>query len=318
MTLERWLALTRKHGRTPSSAKYLTKWRATGRRLHDNATGPSTLTSGTWSQAFAITAKNDRLVVRFGGDQVEYDKDRLAATWSSQALPVPEVLEAGEAFDRRFAVSRHVEGVSLDELDAAGWHRTIPALLDALVALRDVSVPGVGYGLFDGHGNAPHATWSAWLLANLEGDGEGRIANWRDALSATPGAMDRYETGVERFAGAAAVCPELRQVTHTDLSGNTLTSDGRISGIIDWGNAVAGDPLYDIAHLTFWAPWHLGCPEMDLRRSAAEVLGDAAFDRRVYAYELHISLAAQRFNAAMGRSHLLGEVADRADRLPPA
>lgn len=276
------------------------------------------LSGGTWSQAFAFTAQDQRLVVRFGGDRVEYDKDQLAATWSTEALPVPEVLEVGEAFDRPFTVTRHVDGMPLDELDAAEWRRAIPGLLAALAELRDVTLPGVGYGLFDGRGDAPHLTWAGWLRKNLEGDGENRIAGWRGALSAVPGAMDRYEAGVDRFVEAMVVCPETRCVAHTDLAGNTLTYDGRIRGIIDWGNAVAGDPLYDIAHLTFWAPWHHGCPEEELRRSAADVLGDADFDQQVGAYELHISLAAQRFNAAMGRSHLIDAVAKRAEHLSRA
>ena len=273
------------------------------------------LSGGTWSQAFAFTSIGQRLVVRFGGDRVEYEKDQLAATWSNHALQVPEVLEIGEAFDRPFAVSRHVEGVSLDALDVPEWRATLPGLLEALAALRDVRLPGVGHGLFNGRGDAPYPTWADWLRKNLEGDDEGRIAGWRGELSAVPGAMDRYEQGVERFVDALAVCPESRHVAHTDLAGNTLVSNGHIVGIIDWGNAVAGDSLYDIAHLTFWAPWHYGCPEEELRRSAAEILGDADFGQRVGAYELHISLAAQRFNAAMGRAHLLDEVAVRGEQL---
>jgi hygromycin-B 4-O-kinase len=128
--------------------------------------------------------------------------------------------------------------------------------------------------------------------------------------------LARYNAGAERFTAAMGVCPDLRLVAHSDLgAGNTLTAAGRISGIIDWGNAVVGDPLYDIAHLTFWAPWHHGCPEELLRRSAAEVFGDVDFAERVRAYELHISLAAQRFNAAMDRTHLLGPIAERAEHL---
>lgn len=285
-------------------------------RRRFDASDVTLLSGGTWSQAFAVSAGGERLVVRFGGERVEYEKDLLAGTWASPALPVPEVLEIGEAFDGRFAVSRYVSGVPLERLDAQGWCSTLPALLDALAALRDVRLPGAGCGAFDGHGDAPRQSWSDWLRAAVEGAGEGRIAGWREALAVVPGAMARYETGAERFEAAMAACPEVRLVAHTDLgAGNTLTAGGRISGIIDWGNAVAGDPLYDIAHLTFWAPWHTGCPEALLRRSAAEVLGDANFAERVYAYELHISLDAQRFNAAMGRSHLLDQVVARADHL---
>lgn len=275
------------------------------------------LDAGTWSQAFAMKAGGRDLVVRFDDDLTEYEKDRLAGTWSYPGLPVPEVLDIGEAFDGHFVVSQRVYGIPLDGLDDEGWRRTLPSLLEALAALREVRLPGGGFGLFDSRGNAPHGSWAAWLLAVIEGYGETRIRGWRTAMAAVPGALDRYEACVERFEEAMAVCPEVRLIAHTDLgAGNTLVADGHVSGIIDWGNAVAGDPLYDIAHLTFWAPWHHGCPEMLLRHSAADVLGDADFDERVYAYELHVALAAQRFNAAMGRLHLLEEIADRAESLP--
>ncbi len=38
------------------------------------------LSGGTWSQAFVISARGERLVVRFGGERVEYEKDLLAGT----------------------------------------------------------------------------------------------------------------------------------------------------------------------------------------------------------------------------------------------
>ena len=277
------------------------------------------IAGGTWSQAFAIAIKGRRLVVRFGGDRVEYAKDRLAATWSSPEAPIPEVLEIGEAFDRPFVVSQYVDGSPLDGLDEAGWRRTVPALLDALAALREVDLPGSGYGPFDERGDAGESSWSGWLRRRVDAPGEGRIAGWQSALASVPGALERYEAGVEQFDAALAAIAadsERRRVVHADLgAGNTLTAEGRVTGIIDWGNAVAGDPLYDIAHLTFWAPWHHGCPEELVRRKAADVLGDADFEARVLAYELHISLAAQRFNAAMGRFHLLDDLAARTARL---
>ena len=41
------------------------------------------------------------------------------------------------------------------------------------------------------------------------------------------------------------------------------------------------------------------------------MLGDSNFAEWIHAYELHIALAALRFNAAMGRCYLFDEVADR-------
>jgi aminoglycoside phosphotransferase (APT) family kinase protein len=39
---------------------------------------------------------------------------------------------------------------------------------------------------------------------------------------------------------------------HGDLEGNCLVRDGRLSGLVDWGSACAGDPALDIQ--VVWSP----------------------------------------------------------------
>ena len=50
-----------------------------------------------------------------------------------------------------------------------------------------------------------------------------------------------------------------RHLIHSDLLNyNVLVADGRISAVIDWGCAMYGDFLYDLAWFEFWAPWYAG------------------------------------------------------------
>ncbi|MFE7795405.1 phosphotransferase [Streptomyces sp. NPDC057460] len=44
---------------------------------------------------------------------------------------------------------------------------------------------------------------------------------------------------------------------HGDLlSRNVLAADGTITAVLDWGNALYGDHLYDAARLMYWWPWY--------------------------------------------------------------
>ncbi len=69
-----------------------------------------------------------------------------------------------------------------------------------------------------------------------------------------------------------------------------------MSGVFDWGCALYGDFLYDLAWLTFWAPWHPGLDALDLRAEALAHYADIGlvvddFDARLRCYEVHIGLA---------------------------
>ena len=94
---------------------------------------------------------------------------------------------------------------------------------------------------------------------------------------------------------------------HSDLiHRNVLVHDDRITAVLDWGCAMYGDFLYDLAWLTFWSPWHPELRDIDLRSRALahyDAIGLAVpdFERRMRCCELHIGLAAQAYNAFTGR-----------------
>ncbi|GHO85573.1 phosphotransferase [Dictyobacter formicarum] len=49
-------------------------------------------------------------------------------------------------------------------------------------------------------------------------------------------------------------CPEERCLLHGDFGfSNALTKVDRLSGILDWGLSLYGDPVYDVARMNFWA-----------------------------------------------------------------
>jgi hygromycin-B 4-O-kinase len=104
------------------------------------------------------------------------------------------------------------------------------------------------------------------------------------------------------------------------LYGNVLVADDRISAVFDWGCTLVGDFLYDVAWLTFWAPWYPGLGAIDLRKEALghfETIGlDVAdFDARLRAYEVHIGLGGQAYQALTDRWDDFGATARRVRQI---
>lgn len=272
------------------------------------------LPSGTWSQAFGLTVGSESLVLRIGGYLADYEMDLVASSWARPGLPIPEVLELGRALDRWFVLTRRVFRTPLDSLDGAGWRAALTSLTEMLAALQTVEPPVGGAGPLAARARSSGTTWRRWLVESAAERTDPRLGTWRDAMLSHAGVVGRYDAAASELERIVGECPDVRQVVHTDLSGNTLVADGTLTGVFDWGNAVIGDPAYDVAHLTFWAPWHPGCPEPELRAAAAEVLGDD-LDERVRTYELHVALEALRFNAAMRRPRTIEAVLGRVDAL---
>jgi len=270
------------------------------------------LQGGEWSTAFGFSAGGQDLVARFGQHAEDYAKDRSASAWSRPDLPIPRVIELGDAFGRSFAVSERVRGVALDALVAGEWAKILPALFRGLDALRQVELPGSGFGSWRAADHcAPHPRWHDFLLSLATRD-DPRILGWRDALATVPAAAAAFDASCERFAQLVAACPEIRGIVHADLlAGNVLVDGERLAGVFDWGNSLAGDPLYDVAWLVFWSPWHPGLDPSRLLAMARERFDGPRFEERLRCYLVHIGLDAQQYDAFTGRWSDLNDAAAR-------
>ncbi|MEZ4502683.1 MAG: hypothetical protein R3C39_08665 [Dehalococcoidia bacterium] len=68
---------------------------------------------GEWSAAFGFVCDEGPMVARFSGYRMDYEKDRIASTFPGPDLPIPEVIEVGDALGGAFAVSRRLPGEPL-------------------------------------------------------------------------------------------------------------------------------------------------------------------------------------------------------------
>jgi hygromycin-B 4-O-kinase len=274
------------------------------------------LGTGAWSKAFAFRLADQQLVVRFGALREDFDKDARAAPFAGPDLPVPRVLEVGEAaavgatgqaIGGYYAVSERLHGSYIDHVDRAQMRSLLPALFRALDALRQADISHTsGYGSWGADGNAPYPSWRAYLLNVLDDRPSRRIHGWRTRLEESAVGAASFDAAYQRLAGLADRQPEDRHLIHSDLLHfNVLVQADRITGVLDWGCGLYGDFLYDLAWFCFWGPWFTAWDGISFEDEAARHfqrigLLVPSFHERLLACQLHIALDGQAYQAFVG------------------
>ena len=142
---------------------------------------------GAWSRCFGFAYGDQNLVIRFGKYVSDFQKDRLAYKYATPDLPIPEVLEIGQAMDGYYAISRRVYGVPLESVSAEQWLALVPAVVAMLEAMRTADLSGTdGFGGWGEDGNAGHSRWSSRLLSVGDDTPDQRGHGWRQRLAESP------------------------------------------------------------------------------------------------------------------------------------
>lgn len=272
------------------------------------ASRPTALGAGAWSRAYAFTLDGQPVVARFGAYASDFAKDRIMGGFSCRDLPIPRVLELGEAPEGHFVISERASGVMLDDLDESGMRAVLPSLLRALDAVRRIDVSGCqGFGGWGPDGHAGHPSWREALLG-VAGD---RLPGWRAALENSATGAGPYDAGFARLSELVADIPDVKQVIHQDLlARNVLVQGAMLSAVLDWGNSMYGDALYDAAWLIYWWPWYPAWARIDIQAelhrhwAASGPLPDD-LAHRLHCYQLRIGLDHMVYNAFTGRTAAL-------------
>jgi hygromycin-B 4-O-kinase len=276
---------------------------------------------GAWSQCFGFRHGGKDLVVRFGKHVDDFLRDELAGPYAAPGLPIPDVIEIGQAFDGYYAVSTRARGIPLENLDAAGWRAITPAVAIALEAMRMTDISSTrGFGGWGSDGVGPFDSWSGYLLSVAEDTSVKRTHGWRKRLGGSQLGESTFAWGFDRLKSIASDSVP-RCLVHGDLiNRNVLVNDNRISGIFDWGCSIYGDHLYDLAWFEFWAPWY---PDMNVEYLKSETerrwheagCVPANKETRLLACHLHIGLDHLAYNAFTENWSALSDTAHRMKEL---
>jgi len=291
-------------------------------QLSLNASHLESLRPGAWSTAISFEADGGRFVIRFSEHEDDFARDEFAARFSAPSLPIPRVTHRGITDGVHYAISERVAGGFLDNADSTTFRALLPSLLRTLDAMRvaDTSTT-TGYGSWDTHGNGMYASWPDCLARTVEDSPDFRGGSWRAKLESSPTGASAFDRDVPVFKKLLADIPNLRHVLHSDLINfNAFFQENRISGVIDWGCAMYGDFVYELAWFAFWSPWYPQWHIIDVAEEAHHFYNSVGadlhdFNHRLITYQIHIGLTHQIYNASIGGWDDLAQVTDLTTKL---
>jgi Ser/Thr protein kinase RdoA (MazF antagonist) len=268
---------------------------------------------GTFHRLFRIVRSDGRsAIMRVFLIPDECDGAMMLDEWIAEraaeaGVPVPAVLAVDLSrqlvpFD--FAVVAQAPGICLAEFDQ-DEERTLAALhaLGATVArVHSIALEGWGFLDAERHGRGLDADWLSYFRRNL--DHHLDLCAAADLIDKTErAAIVTAVSSLPEPAGPAALL-------HGDLGGhNAFFVDDRISALVDWEDALAGDPAYDIA---FWASFH---PE---RRHPAFLVGYQAVQPLPQDFHRRFWISFLRISVAKTAHRLRFAYPDHPDRPPPS
>lgn len=287
-----------------------------------NTTNLRCLRPGAWSTAFGFETDGKQFVIRFSEHKDDFARDEFAARFSAPNLPVPCVTHRGISDSLHYAVSERVSGDFLDDADGPAFRILLPSLIRTLNAMRisDTSAT-TGYGTWNVEGNGMYASWPDCLARTVEDSPSFRGGSWRAKLETSPTGASAFDRDVSVFRRLVMSIPNLRHVLHSDLINfNAFVQDHRISGVIDWGCAMYGDFIYELAWFAFWSPWYPQWRTIDVAAEARQFYRSAGadihdFNNRLITYQIHIGLTHQIYNASIGGWEDLAQVTNLTTEL---
>lgn len=258
---------------------------------------------GLWSKAFYFTLDNIDYVLRFGNDKGAYEKDKLASNYTTEHLQIPQITSIGVIDQYYFAISKRLPGKMLDELSTEEINLITPEILSLLDALRRADVSSTrGYGSWNQNQVGQYSSWRDFLLSVGKDHPESSIYGWRESLRELPKIEKFFNSMVKKLETLSHNCNEERHLIHSDLLHfNVLTKNNKITGVIDWGNSMYGDFLYDVANFTFWSTIHQSIRNINWENEVKNFLSENgvvvdSFEERLRICELHLGLTGMAWN----------------------
>lgn len=262
------------------------------------------LNGGDWSAAYAYVLGDKEYVIRFAASNEDFKKDKKVGDYATPTLHVPNIVEIGEALKGYFAISERNHGTFLDDLDGEQMRRTLPSLLSALDEVREIDLSDTkGYGWWEAKGNASCTTWQEPLLGGLDDKPGDRTYGWRKKLESSPTGAASFDKLRAVFETLVVDLPSERYLIHNDLLyRNVLVENNEISVIIDWGNSMYGDFLYDIALLIYYWSWFPKWKDIDIKQEVLRHYKEIGLEvpnieKRLLCYQLHIGLDGLKYAA---------------------
>ncbi|OBI85381.1 phosphotransferase family protein [Mycobacterium sp. 1245805.9] len=184
----------------------------------------------------AVYEVGERLIVKASTNDAALRVEAWACARAAAAgCAAPAIIRFGRLETGMSAViMSRVKGRPITADDAA-----FGEVATNLRRLHRVTMPGFGWLAEE----SKHPSWLSFLSAICD-----------DTRKLAPDAADAAESAIDEHATTLGAI-ENGVLCHGDLkAAHILVDDGRLAGVIDWGDALVGDPWFDIARFAHRSP----------------------------------------------------------------
>ena len=256
-------------------------------RLKTDLTCIEQLTGGTWGRTYLVGDANHKWVLRVEIPprprmrKIPFVQQKAY----SVGMAVPRIIDYNLELlaDEKFIwiLEEYIEGA---EFSTQHFDRRILQPLSAdlgrqLSLLHTIEIDGFG-SLSDDLTKAKYATWDEWLDAQEKNIEHTRLIAGIDATDISR-IYQVYQQLRHSYKGSARLC-------HGDFAGdNLIIENDHLAAAIDWENAMACDPAYDVA---YWYFWRSNLEWLDFLIPGYQPVDAAIFRERIICHSVLLSL----------------------------
>jgi hygromycin-B 4-O-kinase len=224
------------------------------------------LADGWWAQAFSFTCDEGKLVLRISAHVKDFLKDKYAFdNFNRPGIPIPVIKEMGQYTEGYYyCVSFFCEGITADtlieELDIETGLSIVPAMLIPLQHIHSLDASQQeGWGITNEKGTGGWKSWPAYLLAVYN---HKNPVHWQELKNITWLDGILFEKLWNRMQELFIYLPEEKKILHGDYGFDNLilNREHQVVAVLDWGEMLLGDALYDLVHMN--EPWKAGNGEI--------------------------------------------------------
>ncbi len=277
--------------------------------------------SGEVNEVYLInTSNNDDLIVRISFDKnlnFSYEKWAIENA-KNVCVPVPEILFIGKISIKgelySFCVNRYINGDPLDmeliDFNKISKQKPKKYLFEAGKILSKIhSVRTNGYGKIDGNGWSDEKStdnfFKIWENNRL-------IENLAAKIDLSPKTVELAGKNILKFKNIYK--KHWLVLNHGDFTPrHMIVRDGKIAGIIDWGEARSDSPVYDFANFDFWMD-NQNCLDWLKEGYADKFIFDNNFENLLNIAKLTVGLDVLSFYTIQNRTSVIKRAKEKIIR----
>lgn len=282
------------------------------KKIDPGITSLEFLKGGEMSQAFAYALKDKQYVIRINSEDYSFKKDKYAyENYNSPQILIPKIVSIGTYnHNLKYCISEKIHGNTLDSGKDEN-RQYLVQLFNTILQIQNIKLSLGNYGWWDEKGNANFKTWKDYILHKKDDI----YSNWDELEKTTFLEKSIVDAAYSLIENLLEYVPEERVLVHADMGyDNVFFENGKVSGVIDWGESLYGDGLCDIAFLHFWSS------SVDISNEFKVFAGNSGriyenYEERMKCYMLFLGVGAIGFFAKSGQKEKYDKSKKRIEEL---